>query len=235
MTRPATEDPAAVWLTLDEPWKEAFRQAFDAFRTGNIAVGACVSGPDGCIVTSSRNRVADTGAPWGETFGSSVAHAELNALARLPFRRPRDLTLTTTLLPCLQCSAAIRMAPIATVRIAGAQPVWDGCNDFTRLAPWVARHDPVPTQGPRTDEIGVFGALLARFGPGHKPTLEGALRKCGQREMVDLVYRLEETGQTAALMGMGVVEAFARLWPDLRTVSGRLDDSSQIPRNTPSP
>lgn len=176
----AERDPAALWHELDDAWQEAFRQAWDALRTGNIAVGACVSRTDGTLVAASRNRVCDSEGPPGEMFGSSVAHAELNTLARLRFRAPRDLVLTTTLQPCLQCHAAIRMAPIAAVRFAGPEPVWDGCGDFTSLAPWVARPDPVPTDGPRTDEIGTFAVLLARFGPGHKRTLEDALRRHGQ-------------------------------------------------------
>jgi tRNA(Arg) A34 adenosine deaminase TadA len=215
----ARDDPVALWCELDDAWQEAFRQAWEALRTGNIAVGACVSRTDGTLVAASRNRVCDTEGPPGETFGSSVAHAELNTLARLRFRAPRDLVLTSTLQPCLQCHAAIRMAPIAAVRFAGADPVWDGCGDFTTLAPWVARHHPVPTQGPRTDEIGTFAVLLARSGPGHKRTLEEALRRQGLGDILDLAYRLEETGNLAALKAMNVRNAFEYLWPELRTLT----------------
>jgi tRNA(Arg) A34 adenosine deaminase TadA len=208
----ARDDPGALWCELDGAWQEAFRQAWEALRTGNIAVGACVSRTDGTLVAASRNRVCDTEGPPGEAFGSSVAHAELNTLARLRFRAPRDLVLTSTLQPCLQCHAAIRMAPIAAVRFAGPDPVWDGCGDFTTLAPWVARHDPVPTEGPRTDEIGTFAVLLARSGRGHKTTLEEALRRHGLGDILDLAYRLEETGDLAALKAMNV-------WPELRTLT----------------
>src|SRR5215472_9040778 len=57
--------------------------------------------PDGQIVYSARNRVNDGKGPPGEIFGSALAHAETNVLARLPFRHPKDLILTTTLQPCL--------------------------------------------------------------------------------------------------------------------------------------
>jgi tRNA(Arg) A34 adenosine deaminase TadA len=70
----------------------------------------------------------------GEIFGSALAHAETNVLARLPFRSRRDLVLTTTLQPCLQCAAAIRLGPVATVRFAGPDRYWDGCHDFGRLS-----------------------------------------------------------------------------------------------------
>jgi tRNA(Arg) A34 adenosine deaminase TadA len=208
----------AAWQQLDAAWHEAFRQAFDAFRTGNIAVGACVTDPDGNIVTTSRNRTFDTTAPAGETYGSSIAHAEINVLARLAFRRPRDLVLTTTLQPCLQCAAAIRIAPIARVRVAGPDPVWDGCHDFSPLTPWLNRRPPTPLEGPRHDEIGAFGALLARFGPGHKAPLEAALREHGHGTIVDLAYELEGQGQATHLANMDPAAAFTYLWPRLRNL-----------------
>ena len=39
-----------------------------------------------------------------------ASRAEVNALAHLTFRAPCELTLTTSLQPCFQCAAAIRMA-----------------------------------------------------------------------------------------------------------------------------
>jgi tRNA(Arg) A34 adenosine deaminase TadA len=212
------EEAVEQWRSLDAPWLEAFRQAWDAFRTGNIGVGACVATPDGSIVATSRNRVADAEAPIGEMFGASVAHAELNALAQLSFRHARELILTTTLQPCLQCSAAIRMAPIAVVRIAGADPLWDGCGDFTSLAPWLARRSPVPTEGPRSDEVGVFGVLLSRFGLGLIPAVEEALRELGDGDIIDCARRLESAGRSSALATRDVGDAFAEIWSDLHAL-----------------
>lgn len=128
------------WQDLDAVWREAFRQAWEALRTGNIAIGACAATPDGEIVHSARNRVADSDGPHGEVFGSQLAHAETNVLARLPYRRSRDLVLTTTLEPCMQCAAAIRLGPIATVRFAGQDRLWAGCHDFAKLSAREAGH-----------------------------------------------------------------------------------------------
>jgi tRNA(Arg) A34 adenosine deaminase TadA len=220
-----TTEAEQQWMSLDASWHEAFRQAWDAFRTGNIAVGACVSAVDGTVVASSRNRVGDTTGPLGQMFGTSVAHAELNALARLPFRHPRELVLTTTLQPCLQCSAAIRMAPIATVRVAGADPLWDGCGDFSSLGPWLARRPPVPIDGPRTDEVGVFGVFISRFGLGLIAVVEEALRARGDGPLIDLVRSLETSGEVADLARMDVEAAFVQLWPQL---NGLRESLSQI-------
>jgi hypothetical protein len=50
-------------------------------------VGAGASTTSGDIVYSARNRVNDSEGPPGEIFGSALAHAETNVLARLPFAR----------------------------------------------------------------------------------------------------------------------------------------------------
>lgn len=147
-------DAARTWRDLDEPWLEAFRQAWEAFRTGNVPVGAVVSTPDGEIVYAARNRLTDSDGPPGEIFGSSLAHAEINVLARLPFRRYRDLVLTTTLEPCLQCAGAIRLGPVSAVRFAGRDRYRDGCHDFARLSPREARRTQPDRIGPRRDELG---------------------------------------------------------------------------------
>jgi tRNA(Arg) A34 adenosine deaminase TadA len=78
--------------------------------------------------------VNDDEGPPGEIFGSALAHAETNVLARSPFGSRRDMVLTTTLQPCLQCAAAIRLGPVATVRFAGPDRYWDGCHDFGKLS-----------------------------------------------------------------------------------------------------
>jgi tRNA(Arg) A34 adenosine deaminase TadA len=207
---------ARLWTSLDEPWREAFRQAWAALRSGNIPVGACVSTSSGDIVRSARNRVNDGGAPRGEIFGSSLAHAETNALARLPFRQYRDLVLTTTLEPCLQCAAAIRLGPIGTVRFAGSDRYWDGCHDFGKLSAREAQRSQPARIGPFRDELGVFATLMSRIGPGLTPSYEQALRTLGEGAVTDLVHELEGSGEAELLAAIEVDEAFGYLWPRLQ-------------------
>jgi tRNA(Arg) A34 adenosine deaminase TadA len=215
--RPAAA--ARIWSGLDKPWQEAFRQAWEALRTGNIAVGACAATPEGEIVHSARNRVNDGDGPPGEVFGSALAHAEMNVLARLPFRSRRNLVLTTTLQPCLQCAAAIRLGPIATVRFAGADRYWDGCHDFARLSAREARRTQPERIGPRHDELGVFAtviSMVAHFPPHY----EEVLRALGEGPMVDLVHELE--GEVKRLAAMDVTEGLGYLWPRLQELTNLL-------------
>jgi tRNA(adenine34) deaminase len=213
---------AHLWAELDEPWQEAFRQAWEAVRGGNIGVGACASTPEGEIIHASRNRVNDQDGPHGEIFGSSLAHAEMNVLARLGFRRHRGLVLTTTLQPCLQCSGAIRLARIGTVRFAGHDVYWDGCHDFGKLSEREGQRKQVRRSGPRDDELGVFALLISRFRLGN-PRLAGdlddALRELGEGPVLDLAYELEDSGDLDRLMAMEVDQVLASVWPRLQPLA----------------
>ena len=215
---------ARLWAGLDGPWQEAFRQAWEALRTGNIAVGACASTADGQIVYAARNRVTDGDGPPGEIFGSSLAHAEMNVLARLPFGHRRDLVLTTTLQPCLQCAGAIRLGPVSTVRFAGHDRYWDGCHDFGKLSAREAQRAQPTRIGPRRDEIGTFAtvifrfsaALISRFRPTLGPGFEQALRPPREDPLTDLVQELEHGGELERLSAMEVNEALGSLWARLQ-------------------
>jgi tRNA(Arg) A34 adenosine deaminase TadA len=213
---------AQLWAGLDEPWREAFRQAWDAVRGGNIGVGACASTPDGEIIHAARNRVNDEDGPHGEVFGSSLAHAEVNVLARLGFRRYRDLVLTTTLQPCLQCAGAIRLGRIGTVRFAGHDVYWDGYHDFAKLAAREARRTKPRWIGPRGDELGVFGLLISRFRLGN-PRLadgfDGVLRAIGEGPVLDLAYELEDGGELERLTALEVDQVIASVWPRLQLLT----------------
>ena len=216
----ANSRAAQAWGGLDEAWREAFRQGWDAVRGGNIGVGACASTLDGEIIHAARNRINDQDGPHGEIFGSSLAHAEMNVLARLGFRQYRNLVLTTTLQPCLQCAGAIRLARIGTVRIAGHDAYWDGYDEFARLNEReLSRSRALTRTGPRGDELGAFGLLMSRFRLGNPRLVDGfdgALRALGEGPVLDLAYALEDSGELEDLLALDVSQAFAALWPRLQ-------------------
>ncbi|HTU74897.1 MAG TPA: nucleoside deaminase [Trebonia sp.] len=210
---------ARAWADLDQAWLVAFGQAWEALRSGNIAVGACIATPDGEILHAARNRVADSHGPAGEVFGTSLAHAEINVLARMPFRGRRDLVLTTTLEPCLQCAAAIRLGRVAVVRFAGADRYWDGCHEFGKLHPRELTWSQPRRSGPRHDELGLFATLITRFGPGLETRLERALREIGEGPIIDLALAIQGSGELSRLTAMEAGEAFEYLWPRLADIS----------------
>jgi hypothetical protein len=138
----------------------------------------------------------------------------------LGFRRHRNLVLTTTLQPCLQCAGAIRLARIGTVRIAGHDAYWDGYHEFDKLARREARR-PRPTAriGPRGDELGVFGLLISRFRLGNPRLVDGfdgELRRLGEGPVLDLACELEDRGELERLLTVEVEQALAAVWPRLQ-------------------
>jgi tRNA(Arg) A34 adenosine deaminase TadA len=219
---------ARVWAELDLAWLVAFGQAWEALRSGNIAVGACMATPDGEIIHAARNRVADTSGPAGEVFGTALAHAEINVLARMPFRGRRDLVLTTTLEPCLQCAAAIRFGRVAIVRFAGADRYWDGCHEFGKLHPREETWKQPQRFGPRHDELGLFATLISRFGLGLESRLMKALREIGEGPIIDLALGIQDRGELPRLTAMEAGEAFEYLWPHLEEIS-RLEAAQDSP------
>jgi hypothetical protein len=114
----------------------------------------------------------------------------------------------------------IRLGPVATVRYAGADPLWDGCHDFSPLSPReAARPAKVIMAGPREDDVGKFGTLMSRLGPGMvRGSAAEWLRASGQGGILDLAMQLQDSGEARRLAALDVHEAFGYLWPRLRTL-----------------
>jgi hypothetical protein len=83
--------------------------------------------------------------------------------------------------------------------------------------------------GPRPDEVGVFGTLISRFGPGLSPRIESQLRALGEGDSLDLVARLEAAGEVRVLAAMTVQDAFGRLFPILTALRWQGGGSGKQP------
>ena len=75
---------AAAWAALEQPWQLAFELAWEAFQAGSVPVGAVVVDPGGDLVTQGRSRSTEPTGPSRQLAGTSLAHAEVNALAVVP-------------------------------------------------------------------------------------------------------------------------------------------------------
>jgi tRNA(Arg) A34 adenosine deaminase TadA len=124
-----------AWRELDEPWRASLGLAWEAYLAGTIPVGSVVAGPDGAIVARGRNRIFDP--PGQGLAGSRLAHAEVDALSRLPVTaRYRDHTVYSTLEPCLLCVAATLHATVGRIEYATVDPFGGGCNGSIDTAHW---------------------------------------------------------------------------------------------------
>jgi tRNA(adenine34) deaminase len=136
---------------LEKPWRTALSLAWEACVEGSVPVGAVLCDGAGEIVASGRNRRSAPDAPPGQLTGSAIAHAEINALATIPFGFYPDHVLYTTVEPCLLCTAALRISHIGTVVFAVEDPLWIGMDRLGEVSPQSARHAAKrvgPVEGP---------------------------------------------------------------------------------------
>ncbi len=119
--------------------QRALESAVAAMAAGSLGIGAAIARPDGKVVARGRNRLHEHEPGDDAIAGSSLAHAEINALSKLRFRghEDDDLTLHTTLQPCLQCLGAIRLAPIRQVVILAPDPLWLGVEQVRTLTGFI--------------------------------------------------------------------------------------------------
>ena len=146
---------------LEAPMRHALELAWESARAGSLGIGAVITDADGRTVATGRNRLAEREAGDDHLAGTSLAHAELNALAKLRWgAHGRDnLVLWTTLEPCLQCAGAIRMAPITEVHVLAPDPLF---RDMERMRDINAH---IASQWPRyhphaADAFAVFALVL---------------------------------------------------------------------------
>ncbi len=72
-----------VWNELEYGWQMAFSKAWEAFCSGTIPVGAAIINERGELVSSGQNMIYVEETDSSVIFGSSLAHAEINAIVKL--------------------------------------------------------------------------------------------------------------------------------------------------------
>jgi len=137
----------------------ALELAWEAFGSGTVPVGAVVTDTDGTVVLEGRSRMYERVAPAGELANSLLAHAEVNALARLdPNERHEALAITSTLEPCPLCLGAIQMSTVGRLAYLGSDP-YGGAVGKVQTTPHTARSR-LSITGPRNDDLGRLASAL---------------------------------------------------------------------------
>lgn len=107
-----------MWKDLSKEWQAAFEEAWAAFCSGSVPIGAALFDRDGQLVFRDRNRCAEAG-----TVNRRISHAEANLLRKVDTDRSGDLRsmkLYTTMEPCPMCMGTIVMANIRDIDYAAA-------------------------------------------------------------------------------------------------------------------
>jgi tRNA(adenine34) deaminase len=96
-------------------FEHAIRLALQAEKAGNLPIGAVIS-IDGQMIAEGTNAI------WYPHF-DGTRHAEIEALRNVPehlWQNSREMTLYTTLEPCLMCMGAILLHNISRVLYGSA-------------------------------------------------------------------------------------------------------------------
>jgi tRNA(Arg) A34 adenosine deaminase TadA len=206
-------DPRAAssFAALAIPMQRALEAALDAIRAGSLGIGAVVAHADGGIVASGRNRLHETEPGDDLIAGSSLAHAEINALAKLRFRAHEDddLELSTTLQPCLQCLGVIRMSPIRTVNILAPDPLWIGVEQLRRVTAFVGTRWPTIHTSPASE-----WSVMALISPTRHALAHLRIGEPWRRELPE-TSALAASIDPATLSGDTVAAAVSAHWDDL--------------------
>lgn len=202
---------------LGPPMRRALELAWESTCAGSFGIGAVTVDPAGTLVASGRNRILEAEPGDDVIANSSLAHAEMNVLAKLPYRRYEDagLVLHTTLQPCIQCLGAIRLSSITQVQVLAPDPLWRGIERIVHHNEFLARNWPTIEELP-VSEWSVFSLLL----PTHLGAFWGSAAP-GWHETVPVVAALahdlvaQGTLITAAADGASLDEVTDALWTRL--------------------
>lgn len=203
---------------LDDAWQVALAEAWRSWAAGSAGVGAAISDARGRIVAAGRNRIAEQRDTPGVLAWTTLAHAEMNALAVLDLGPVEGLTLTTTFEPCLMCASTILQVGIPAVRYAAIDPFFQGLDDwFSQLR---VPGKPVPTRTELGGPVGAFAHVLhtswLTFWSSNADVLDAHERLRPQHLAV--ARRVVEEQHLGALAADGgdVVDALDALWPALQ-------------------
>lgn len=110
-------------------FQEAIRLANEAEMNGNLPIGAVITLEDR-IIAAGKNAI------WSPVFNPN-RHAEIEAMRQVPEQlwvHSRDMTLYTTLEPCLMCMGAILLHRVGRV-LYGAADHYGGASQVSGHLP----------------------------------------------------------------------------------------------------
>jgi tRNA(Arg) A34 adenosine deaminase TadA len=115
-------DAAEAWRALDVGAARSLELAHQALLAGGLPVGSVLTDATG-IIAEGRNHAYDAATGADPLERTPLAHAEMNALARLDTDRSiADLTIWSTQQPCSMCQAAIDFVGVPSLRIIAPDP-----------------------------------------------------------------------------------------------------------------
>ena len=177
------EESGSHWAALSPGWQTAWAQGWEAYQTGNIPVGAAIINESGQVLAAGRNRTREARQVNGVISGFDLAHAEVNALLKLPKVSREEgyaLTLLTTVEPCPQCAGTLVMSQVRRLSYAASDP-WAGCASLFVENAYMASKKVAVSRGPSelTRAVQVLHIVCelqaGMFGGGFRERFEACL------------------------------------------------------------
>ncbi|MFA7075580.1 MAG: nucleoside deaminase [Candidatus Izemoplasmatales bacterium] len=153
-----------TWEELEFGWQMAFNKAWNAFCSNTIPIGAVILNENNELVSLGQNMifVEQTEAPV--IYGSSLAHAEINAIVQLKRKEHpniRSYTLYSTTEPCILCFGAIVMGNIRHFKFA-ARDRYAGAVKYNEHSGYVKSKN-IIVEGPHAELEAVQLALATYY------------------------------------------------------------------------
>lgn len=215
---------ATAWAELAWPFQRCVELAWESCAAGTFACGAVITDPTGRVVAEGRNRAFDAPGGTEPLQGTVLAHAEMNALARVPTSVSlADCTLWSSLEPCLMCLASAILSSVGSIRYLAPDPLWNGCEQLPSLNAFVERRWPVHHE-PHEHEWAVLGMgfglhifafwqpdsqALAAHDVDEPETSALARRWASERTLIDLAAQQVSAPEVVAAVWPGVCAAAA--------------------------
>jgi tRNA(adenine34) deaminase len=128
-----------MWHELSGPWQACIDQAWQAYCSGSVPIGAAIADGEGQVLAVGRNRIFEPrAAAHPYIAGNRLAHAEVNAVLTLDNSiDAHTCILYTTTEPCPLCVGALTMANIRCFHYASRDP-WAGSAELIQCSRYIS-------------------------------------------------------------------------------------------------
>jgi tRNA(Arg) A34 adenosine deaminase TadA len=111
------------WQQAPVGVRRSLELAHQALRAGGLPVGAVILDETGNVIAEGRNHCYDPPSGDDPLQATPLAHAEMNALARIPTDTDLSVcTLWSTHRPCSMCAAACAFTGVGEVHFLAPDP-----------------------------------------------------------------------------------------------------------------
>ncbi len=198
------------WDRLEEGARAALEQAFAGWQARGLPCGASIV--DGhTVIARGRNHAYDAITGSDPLEGTPLAHAEMNALARVSTESDlTSATLWSTQQPCAMCAAAIEFCEVGATRYLAADPAFVASDDpragavadptieYPELSIWAVLANAMFLQP--AFFAGATGNLERSRGP--EPEMAAAAELLARADPTDLAALVRSTGDRLGDLAM---------------------------------